>query len=80
MVDDEEKSKAFSADEKSQIKEKITEFETWMSGNAEATKEEYEEKTNELQEAMKPFQAKFAAAGKGAEGAGADANEANDDL
>lgn len=53
IIEDETKSKAFTDEEKTDIKKVIKDTESWLGSNADADKEQYEEKLKELQEEFK---------------------------
>lgn len=75
-ISDEEKlGKVIEADEKSTVEEAIAETQSWIEGNFQATKEEFDEKYKELEGVVQPiftkaYQKAGGAPGGGAPGAG----------
>jgi len=58
----------FSDEEKEEIKTVIKETESWITSNADGSKEDFEEKLKDLQEKLKNHMAKFQQANPQKEG------------
>ncbi len=62
-VNDEKMKDKFTEDEKVMLTDKITEMQTWLEGNFDAEKEEYDNRRKELEELYNPIISKSAGGG-----------------
>ena len=62
-VNDEKMKDKFTEDEKEMLTDKITEMQTWLEGNFDAEKEEYDNRRKELEELYNPIISKSAGGG-----------------
>ena len=62
-INDEKMKDKFTEDEKEMLTDKITEMQTWLEGNFDAEKEEYDNRRKELEELYNPIISKSAGGG-----------------